>query len=299
MPIALHPDHPLRNRLSDEGVRFLPDTEDPPLRVAILNLMPEKIETEYHLLAHLGHAPQPWKPLFLMTDSYHPTHCAAEHLRHFYTTWPKALASHNSSPVALIITGAPVELMPFHDVAYLEELRSILSWADKHLSGGTLHICWAAQVGLFLRYGIDKVVLPQKLTGLFEHHRMQETAPLLNGMDDLFQLPHSRYTGLDENALSQPGLPLQTLLHSPKAGSVLIQSSDRRQTYLTGHPEYDRLRLDHEFRRDRDRGRNVPLPSAYYPNNDPDQIPVWTWRANARLFYLNWLAEQEEALKSS
>ena len=295
MPIYLPEAHPVCARLKSEGVRFVSSAFSPSLRIGILNLMPEKEETEYHLLSHLGHFPLSWEPVFLMTASYRPTHCPKEHLDRFYTTWPALLSSDQPTLDGLIVTGAPVELLPFEEVIYLDELKSMLLWADRNVPGGTLHICWAAQAGLYLRHGIGKVTFPEKLSGLFCHHRSPESRPILSGMDDCLYLPHSRYTGLDENALGIPGLPLHILLQSPQAGSVLIQSHDGLQTYLTGHPEYDRLRLDREYRRDLSRGRQVPLPRHYYPEDDPQQQPAWTWRANARLLYLNWMTQVHEA----
>jgi homoserine O-succinyltransferase len=186
----------------------------------------------------------------------------------------------------LIITGAPVEHISFEEVDYWDEICQIMDWSKKHVYT-TLHICWGAQAGLYHHYGIQKHMLPQKLSGIFKHRALIPESRLLRGFDTEFEAPHSRYTTVYEQDIRAAGLDLMAV--SDIAGVYLAASKDRKQVFVTGHSEYDRYTLDDEYRRDLAKGINPSIPYNYYPDDDPSRPPKMAWRAHAHLFFANWL----------
>lgn len=255
-----------------------------PLRIAILNLMPTKIETETQLLRLLSNNPLQIDIVLLHPESHKSKNTSAEYLATFYNTFSEV---KNEKFDGLIITGAPVELLDFAEVDYWEELKEIMEWSKRNVFS-TLHICWGAQAGLYYHYGIDKVVLDKKLSGVYKHYVRRKEASLLRGFDDVFYAPHSRYTGVAREDIEK-NPALEILAESKEAGVFIITSKNERQVFITGHPEYDRLTLQKEYQRDIKKGLEIDLPFNYFPGDNPDKEPVLNWRSHASLLYINWL----------
>lgn len=289
MPIKIPADLPACAALESENIFVM--TEDRavqqdirPLEIAIVNLMPTKIATETQLLRLLSNSPLQVNITLLRTEAHESKNTPAQHLERFYKTF--AEIRHGSFD-GMIVTGAPVEHLPFEDVDYWHELLDIMAFAQSHVYS-TLYICWAAQAALYHFYGIPKYSLPSKVSGVFEHEILQPGCRLFRGFDDTFTAPHSRHTEVRANDLiKQPDLRI--LAESQEAGLALAERTDHSQVFITGHLEYDRDTLDAEFRRDSERGMNPIPPSHYYPGNDPTKLPQVNWRAHAHLFYCNWL----------
>lgn len=254
------------------------------LRVAILNLMPTKIATETQLLRLLSNSALQVEVTLLHTATHQSRNVDAEHLLNHYLTFEDIRGEKFDG---LIITGAPVEQMPFEDVEYWDELTGILDWAETNVES-TLHICWGAQAGLYHRYGIPKYDLPRKMFGVFEHRVLARTESLLRGFDDIFLAPHSRHTEIrraDVEKISE----LNILAESDEAGLYLLGRRDGRHLYATGHSEYDPLTLKSEYDRDINKGLPIHIPKNYYPNDDPTQPPTVRWRGHSNLLFSNWL----------
>jgi len=255
-----------------------------PLQIAILNLMPTKIATETQLLRLIGNSPLQAEITLLRMASHASKNTPEEHLLSFYQTID---AVENRRFDGLIITGAPVEHLPFEAVDYWEELKFIMEWSKQH-SYATLFICWGAQAGLYHFFGVPKYPLPAKMFGVFPHSALRKNIPLLRGFDDVFYAPHSRHTEIRrEDVLSVPELEL--LAESQEAGVYIVAARDRRQVFVTGHSEYDPLTLKAEYDRDVSQGQPISVPVNYYPNNDPTQEPVVRWRGHSNLLFVNWL----------
>ncbi|ADK82051.1 homoserine O-succinyltransferase [Sediminispirochaeta smaragdinae] len=289
MPIKIDGALPARRALEAENI-FVMTSERAmhqdirPLEIAIVNLMPAKIDTEIQLLRLMANSPIQVNIDLLHTESYTSRHSSPAHLERFYTTFSRVEKKRYDG---MIITGAPVETLPFTEVDYWDELAAIMEHSKKNVYS-TLHICWGAFAGLWYHYGIDKLLLSHKLTGVFEHRRMDDHSPLFRGFDDCFPLPHSRYTGIDEAALKR--IPrLEILARSKEAGSAVIQAQTGRQIFITGHFEYDADTLAKEYQRDTEKGLDVPTPAHYFPQDNPNAFPISTWRAHAHLFFSNWL----------
>lgn len=255
-----------------------------PLKIAILNLMPKKIDTETQLLRLLGNSPLQVDIELLQTASYQPKHVSPEHLLKFYKTFDDV--KHEKFD-GLVITGAPVEQMEFEDVDYWDELCHIMEWSKKNVCS-TLHICWGAQAGLYYHYGIGKKPLPQKMFGLFKHHVILPNHKLLRGFDEIYYAPHSRHTQSDENAIRACD-KLEVLSESEEAGINIIASRDDRQFFITSHSEYDRNTLANEYFRDRNKGLDIETPKNYFPDDNPENTPPFIWRGHAHLLFNNWL----------
>lgn len=254
------------------------------LKIAILNLMPNKIITETQILRLLGNTPLQIEMVFLHTSSYESRNVASEHLANFYTTFA---AIKNQKFDGLIITGAPVEQLKFTDVEYWPELCEIMEWS-KHNVFSTLHICWGAQAGMFYHFGIEKYDLDEKMFGVFPHYVKQQATKLLRGFDDLFWVPHSRHTATHrEDILKHPELII--LAESSESGVYLVVTEDYRQVFVSGHSEYDTLTLQDEYLRDISKGLEIAPPKHYYPENDIKQEPLALWRSHANLLFANWL----------
>lgn len=289
MPIRIPNQLPSKDILENENIFVMTEyramhQDIRPLRLLILNLMPTKIITETQLLRKLANTPLQIEVEFLQTISYTSKNVGQEHLASFYTSFD---CIRGKLYDGMIITGAPVENLEFEEVDYWRELCDIMEWTT-HNVHSTLHICWGAQAGLFYHYGIQKYPLGPKLSGVFSHVALKPQSPFFRGFDDVFYMPHSRYTGvLEADILAEPELELLSV--SDEAGVFAVKSSDNRRVFLTGHPEYDADTLALEYFRDIEKGLPVSIPKNYFPNDDPSTPPSVYWRAHAQLIYSNWL----------
>ncbi len=288
MPIKIPNNLPARSVLEQERI-FVMDEERAdhqdirPLKIAILNLMPLKEKTETHLLRLLSNCALQIDITLLRISSYEAKNTSAEHLNLFYRTFTEV--EHDRFD-GLIITGAPIEHLPFEQVEYWPELQRILDWSTSHVFS-TMHICWAAQAGLYHHYDIGKTALSEKLFGVFPHTLVEDSA-LTRGFDELFFAPHSRYTESNPAEIAAVE-DLQILAQSEEAGIYLAATQDCRQIFITGHPEYDRLTLHEEYVRDRERGLATKPALHYYPADDVNAQPLHNWRGHAHLLFGNWL----------
>ncbi len=282
MPIKVQNDLPAKKILEEENI-FMMDEKRAmhqdirPLKIAILNLMPLKEDTEVQLLRSLSNTPLQVDITFLTTDTYVGKNTATSHLEQFYLT-------HEDG---LIITGAPVEQMEFEEVTYWNELKKIMEWSKTHVTS-TLHLCWGAQAGLYYHYGIKKYPLPAKMFGIFEHKLLNRKEPLVRGFDDVFLAPHSRHTETSREEILQNS-NLTILAESEEAGVLIVMGGDGKHIFVMGHPEYDRITLDNEYKRDVNKGLEIQLPKNYYPSDDSMKRPNLSWRAHANALYTNWL----------
>lgn len=289
MPIKIHSDLPAKRILEDENIFIMDETramhqDIRPLQIAILNLMPEKEDTEVQLLRSLSNTPLQVDVTFLTTGTYVGKHTPTSHLDKFYLTFEEV---KNQKFDGLIITGAPVELMEYEEVTYWDELVSIMEWSKTNVTS-TLHICWGAQAGLYYHYGIQKKTLDKKLFGIFEHRVMKRKVPFIRGFDDLFYAPHSRYTTVDREDILQHE-ELTILAESEEAGVFIVIAQEGKQIFIQGHLEYDRISLDKEYKRDINKGLEIDLPKNYYPSDQAENKPNLVWRAHANAMYTNWL----------
>ena len=255
-----------------------------PLRIVALNLMPTKIATETQLARLLANSPLQVQLTLLHTASHTASHVPGGHMEAFYKTFDEIQSERFDG---MIITGAPVEQMPFEEVDYWPELCRIMDFTRTNVYS-TLHVCWGAQAGLYHHFGIEKRPLPEKMFGIFLHRVVRPSNPLVRGFDEEFWAPHSRHTGVDEDQVRACGA-LRVLAESDEAGIYLMSTDSGRQIFVTGHPEYERLTLDAEYRRDVAKGLPIQPPRHYYPDDDPAREPVYRWRAHAFLLYTNWL----------
>jgi homoserine O-succinyltransferase len=289
MPINIPGDLPARQILSRENVFIMDETKAMtqdirPLRIAILNLMPEKITTETQLLRLLGNTPLQIDIELLQTATHTAKHTSQEHLLKFYKTFDDVKGQHFDG---LIITGAPIEHLPFEEVDYWPELCRVMEWSKTNVFS-TFHICWGAQAALYYHYGIQKHPLRQKKFGVFSHERTDKSHYLLYGFDDTFFAPHSRHTEVRRDEIE--GNPhLRVLSVSSQAGVYAVASDEHHQFFITGHSEYDAGRLALEYFRDLDKGQDIQLPVNYFPDNNPDNTPPMRWRAHSNLLFANWL----------
>ncbi len=255
-----------------------------PLKLAILNLMPTKITTETQIIRLLSNTPLQIELTLLKTATHQSTNTSAEHMEAFYRTFDDV---RNERFDGLIITGAPVENLDFTEVDYWDELCEIMAWSKTNVFS-TLHICWAAQAGLWYHYGIPKHELKEKMFGVFSHVPLQPAHPLLRGFDEVFQAPHSRHTEVRrEDILRCP--KVEILSESVEAGVYIVASKKRRLFFVTGHSEYDAGTLAAEYFRDKNKGLPIAIPKHYFPADDPTLPPRNTWRGHAHLLFSNWL----------
>lgn len=289
MPINIPESLPARSVLEGENIFVMTEeravTQDiRPLKIAILNLMPKKVETETQLLRLLSNSSIQINIELLQTASHTSKNTSQKHLLKFYNTFNDI---KNQRFDGLIITGAPVEQIEYEDVDYWDELCEIMEWSKTNVFS-TMHICWGAQAGLYYHYGIPKIPLEHKMFGIFKHRVLSYDNPLVRGFDEEFLAPHSRHTAVStESIVQSPNLEL--LAVSEKAGPFLIASKDNRQLFITGHAEYDRLTLAAEYFRDLEKGLPIDVPYNYFPDNDPNRTPPFNWRSAANLIYANWL----------
>lgn len=255
-----------------------------PLEIIVLNLMPIKQDTELQLLRGLSNTPLQIDVTFLQMSSHVSKNTSASHIKKFYQTFEEI---KNNNYDGMIITGAPVEKLEFEEVNYWDELITVMEWSKKHVTS-TIHICWGAQAGLYYHYGIKKELLPKKLSGVYKHRVMNRKEPLVRGFDDVFMAPHSRYTQASrQQILDNPRL--KVLADSDEAGIYIVLGDGGKEIFVMGHPEYDRLTLDQEYKRDIDKGIEPDLPVNYYPDDDCNRKPLLSWRSHANNLYTNWL----------
>ena len=289
MPIRVSNELPAKKIIEDENIFVMDENramsqDIRPLEIAILNLMPLKEATEVQMIRALSNTPLQVNLSFVTTASYVGKNTAKSHLDQFYITADEMMTHKYDG---LIITGAPVEQMEFEDVAYWDELCRVMEWS---LTGATstLHICWGAQAGIYYHYGINKLPLEKKMFGIFKHHVHKRREPLVRGFDDVFYVPHSRHTTIDPK-LVYDNPELTVLADSDEAGICLAMAKEGRQIFIFGHLEYDRMTLDTEYRRDKEKGLDIDIPKNYYPDDDPSLKPLLTWRAHCNTMYANWL----------
>ena len=255
-----------------------------PLRMLLLNLMPKKIETETQLTRLLGNTPLQIELTLLRMEAHKSLNTSQEHLLSFYRTFSEVKDTFFDG---MIITGAPVEHLPFEEVDYWPELCEIMEWSRSHVHS-TMHICWGAQAGLYYHYGIQKQPLERKLFGVFPHRSEYRESMLLRGFDDVFMVPHSRHTTVRrEDIEAVPSL--QILASSDDAGVCIVRNRQGRQFFMMGHSEYDARTLENEYLRDVKAGKPIDVPKNYYPGDDPSKEPIVSWRGHANLLYSNWL----------
>jgi len=289
MPIKIKDSLPAQKTLESENIFVMTEyramhQDIRPLHVLVLNLMPTKIETETQLLRKLSNTPLQVDVEFLQTASYQPRHVEPSHLDTFYQVFDDI---RDRTFDGMIITGAPLDYTAFEDVDYWPELCEIMKWSRTHVHC-TLHMCWGVYAGLYYHYGINKVDLPEKLSGVFEHYMLKKNSPLFRGFDDIFYAPQSRAMTVEREAVEQvPELELLAL--SDIAGVTMLKTKDSRQFFITCHPEYDSDTLAKEYFRDREKGMNPRVPVNYFPEDDPMKEPVVRWRSTGQLFYSNWL----------
>lgn len=289
MPIRIPNDLPAASALRSENIFVMTDTRAKtqdirPLKILLLNLMPTKIATETQLARLLGNTPIQVELELLMVKSHVAKNTSEEHMLAFYKTFDQVC---DKTYDGMVITGAPVENLPFEQVDYWQELTQIMEWSKTHVHS-TFHICWGAQAGLYYHYGIQKKQLPEKLFGVYPHHADYKRAILLRGFDDVFYAPHSRHTTvLREDIEAVPGLKI--LASSEEAGVYIIMNKEGRQIFVTGHSEYDPDTLEREYLRDKSQGLPIHVPVNYYPEDDDTKRPIVRWRGHGNLLYSNWL----------
>lgn len=289
MPLKINRELPAYKVLSGENIFVMNDeraeTQDiRPLKIAILNLMPKKIQAENQLLRYLSNTPLQVEIKLLQTKSYTSHNTPLEHLNKFYSYFDEVV---NEKFDGLIITGAPVEQMEFEDVAYWDELKEIMEWSKSNVYS-TLHICWGAQAGLYYHYGVPKYPLGNKMFGVFAHRVLKENVELTRGLDDTFFAPHSRHTEIKSKDIEKVK-ELKILSESDDAGVFIVSTSDYRKVFITGHLEYDRETLKDEYFRDKEKGLEICIPENYFPNDDTTLEPAMSWRGSAHIVFANWL----------
>ena len=289
MPIRIQSDLPAKEKLENENIFVMDETramhqDIRPLKVAILNVMPLKEETELQLLRVLSNTPLQVDVTFLNVRTHISQNTSASHLNKFYTFYDEI---KDQKFDGLIITGAPVEQLEFEEVDYWEELCKIFEWSKKNVTS-TLHICWGAQAGLYYHFGLKKKELKEKITGIYKHRVMNRKEPLVRGFDDEFYAPHSRYTEVTKEDVANCD-KLKILAESDEAGVFICLSEGGKQVFVTGHPEYDRYTLDYEYKRDLGKGLNPKVPYNYYPDDNPENKPLLQWRSHSINLYSNWL----------
>ena len=289
MPIRISDNLPARQILEKERIFVMEENralsqDIRALRLVILNLMPDKITTETQLLRALSNTPIQIDIDLLCMASHQSTHTSAAHLTKYYETFDKIKDQYFDG---MIITGAPVEKLPFEKVDYWEELCQVLEWSKTHVYS-TLHLCWAAFAGLYYHYGVPKYELPEKMFGVFRHTVEYKRSILFRGFDDCFWVPHSRHTSVKREELEKRP-ELKILASSPEAGVYAVMTDQGRQVFIMGHSEYDPLTLKEEYDRDVAKGLEIKVPVNYFPEDDPTKEPVVRWRAHANLLYCNWL----------
>ncbi len=289
MPIKIQSDLPARNILDNENIFVMDEyralhQDIRPLQIIILNLMPVKEETELQLLRALSNTPLQVDVTLMKMNSHISLNTSSTHLNKFYNSFDELKGKKWDG---LIITGAPVEQMEFEQVDYWKELCEIMDWSKENVTS-TFHICWGAQAGLYHHFGLDKVILEEKMFGVFRHKVLNRKLPLVRGFDDYFYIPHSRHTTVPAEKIHNCE-KLLVMAESEEAGVLLTMTEDGKQVFVMGHPEYDRYTLKNEYFRDKDRGLPIQIPKNYFPGDDDTQRPYLQWRSHCNNLYTNWL----------
>lgn len=289
MPIKIADKLPATAQLAKENIFVMTEKRAAqqdirPLKIAIVNIMPEKIKTETQLLRLLSNTPLQVEVDLVQMTTHTSKNTSNKHLETFYKTFDE-IKTHKYD--GLIITGAPVETIPFEEVDYWNELVEIMEWSKNNVTS-TFHICWGAQAGLYYHYGINKYPLEKKCSGVFRHRVRRTTAKLVRGFDNIFFAPHSRHTEVRaEDIMKVP--ELEILCDSKEAGVYIVTTKKGRQIFVMGHSEYDADTLKNEYERDLAKGMNPEIPVNYFSKNDPNNKPVVRWRSHAHLLFANWL----------
>ncbi|MBQ3269399.1 MAG: homoserine O-succinyltransferase [Clostridia bacterium] len=289
MPIKIPNSLPATGVLESENIFVITESraisqDIRPLHILLLNLMPTKVATETQLARVLGNTPLQVELELLQVSTHESKNVSQDHMLAFYKTFDEIRDNRYDG---MVITGAPVEHLPFEAVDYWDELCQIMAWSKTHVHS-TFHICWGAQAGLYFHYGVKKVPLDRKLFGVFPHRVERKSSILFRGFDDVFMVPHSRHTTIlreDVEAVRE----LKILASSKEAGIYAMATDQGRQVFITGHSEYDANTLEREYLRDKNAGLPIEIPKNYYPGDDDTQLPVMSWRAHANLLYSNWL----------
>ena len=289
MPIQIPNDLPATETLQQENIFVMTEhraiTQDiRPLEIVLLNLMPTKIVTETQLTRVLGNTPLQVRLELMHMKSHVSKNTPEDHLLNFYKSFDEI--KHRKFD-GMVITGAPVEMIPFEEVDYWDELCQIMEWSKTNVHS-TFHICWAAQAGLYYHYGINKKILPEKLFGVFPHVADYKRSILLRGFDDIFWVPHSRHTTVAREDIEKVE-GLKIVASSPKAGVYAVMNKEGRQIFVTGHSEYDPETLRTEYLRDKNQGLPISVPENYFPNDDDSKDPLVRWRGHGNLLFSNWL----------
>lgn len=289
MPVNIPDKLPAIEILKQENIFVMDQTraihqDIRPLKIVILNLMPLKIITETDLLRLLSNSPLQLEVDFLKLKEHTSRNTPVEHMEAFYQEFDEI---RNTNYDGMIITGAPVEHLSFHEVTYWNELQQIMDWAQKHVFA-TMYICWAAQAGLYHHYGIQKYPLEKKMFGIFSHSAKDDRLPIFRGFDDAFRIPHSRHTEIKAEDIEKSG-DLDIISTSHEAGVAMVTGQKGRQLFITGHPEYSRMTLDQEYRRDLAKNLPIEVPKHYYPDDDPSFPPLMQWKSTGNLLFTNWL----------
>lgn len=289
MPIKVQSDLPAREILERENIFVMDESravhqDIRPIQIAILNLMPLKEETELQLLRSLSNTPLQVDVTFVKVRSHESKNTSTSHLNKFYVEFDDI---KNKCFDGMIITGAPVEMLEFEEVDYWEELTLIMDWTQEHVTS-TIYLCWAAQAGLYHHYGLKKRVMDHKVFGLFWHRVLNRKVPLVRGFDDVFLAPHSRHTDVPIEEIRKVK-ELTILAESDEVGLFLAMADGGRRIFVMGHPEYDRVTLDGEYKRDLGKGLAIDIPKNYYTDDDPQNRPLLRWRSHANNLYTNWL----------
>lgn len=288
MPIVIPKNLPAYDKLRNENIfvmsKLRAGAQDiRPIEIAIVNLMPTKIETETQLMRLLSNTSLQVNVTLIKTATYKSKNISEDHMENFYISIDEAKNKHFDG---MVITGAPVETMPFEDVLYWKELTEILDFADKKVTN-TMFICWGAQAGLYYHYGIDKKILDKKIFGVFESNAVGVRDSLLRGVNDTFYIPHSRHTTIEDKDIYE-NKDLEVLATSKDIGISIVKSCDNKKIFLFGHSEYDKHTLDKEYKRDVAKGLDIAPPKNYYIDDKCDKIDV-KWRSTANLLFYNWL----------
>ncbi len=289
MPIKIPNLLPAKDVLISENIFVMPEEralaqDIRPMKVAVLNLMPLKLETELHILRLLSNTPLQIEIDLVKTSTYISKNTSADHLNQFYKTFDEI---KNEKYDGMIMTGAPVDQINFEEVLYWDEMKGFMDWASENVTS-TLYICWAAQAGLYHHYGIHKHPLKEKMFGVFEHHVCDRQYPIIRGFDDTFLVPHSRNAEFRRQDIDKID-ELAVVSESEKAGIYIVASKNKRKIFVTGHLEYDLLTLQTEYERDIKKGLKIPVPENYFPDDDPSKKPKVNWRSHGSLLFSNWL----------
>ena len=288
MPIVIPKDIPAFSVLKKENIFVMPkkraESQDiRPIEIAVVNLMPTKVETETQLLRLLANTPLQVNLTLIKTATYKSTNTSENHMERFYKTFDEVKDTRFDG---MIVTGAPVENLDFKEVAYWEELKAIFDYADSMVTS-TIYICWGAQAARYHYYGIEKKPLPKKLFGVFKNRASVAYEPLLKGLNDTFSIPHSRYTEIDSDAV-RANKKLRVLAEGARSGISIVKSRDDRKFFFFGHSEYDRETLKNEYMRDKEKGLKIDPPENYFIDGDVNRIDM-SWNSTGNLLFYNWL----------